>query len=119
MAVTVSYNFLPRKPKKTAQFTTFSVKNVPKGSKLEARCVTANGKKCKGTLGKTTTKSNVGGTLRISSFSHTYPAGVQLEVTVTNPAYVTQVKIVKVLKNNVPSITTRCQPSGSSTRRGC
>jgi hypothetical protein len=119
MAVTVSYSFLPRKPKKTAQFTTFSVKNLPKGSKVEARCVTENGKKCKGKLGKATTKSNVGGTLRISSFSHSYPAGVQLEVIVTNPAYITQVKIVKVLKNKVPSITTRCQATGSSTRRGC
>jgi hypothetical protein len=119
MAVTVSFNFFPRRPKSRTTFTTFQANNLPRGSKVVARCVNAKGKKCKGRLGKTFTKNGARGSLKLGVFKKRYPAGSQLEVIVTNAGFVTQIKIVKVRKNKIPLIQTRCQTPGASARRTC
>ena len=48
MAVTVSYGYAPKSPKKSTTFSAFMAKNVPKGSKLVARCVTKQGQEVQG-----------------------------------------------------------------------
>ena len=78
------------------------------------------GKKCKGKLGKVTTvKKTKKKTLAIKSFNKKFPAGVQLEVIVSKAGFKTQVKIVQVRKNKVPSIVTRCQTPPSTKRKAC
>ena len=120
MAVTVSYGYLPKFPKKNTTFFAFLAKNVPKGSKLVAQCRTAKGKKCKGKLGKSSTiKKTTKKSLRLKSLEKKYPAGMQLEVIVSKAGYKTQVKIVQVRKNKIPSIVTRCITPGSTKRTAC
>ena len=120
MAVTVSYGYVPKFPKKTTTFFAFTAKNVPKGSRLVARCVTAKGKKCKGKLGRTSTiKKTKKKTVALKGFKKKYPAGVQLEVIVSKAGFRTQVKIVQVRKNKIPSIVTRCITPGSTRRTAC
>jgi len=60
MAVTVGYSYFPDPPKLTTKFKFFTASNVPKGSKVIARCVTKKLKPCKGTLGKVTTIKKTG-----------------------------------------------------------
>ncbi len=120
MAVTVGFNFFPRKPKKTTRFTGFVVKNIPKGSKVVAKCVTKKGKRCKGKFKKALTKKGARGTLKIKVFNKKkYRAGNRLEVAVSNPDFRTQIKIVKINKNRGPSISTRCQTPPSKKRTRC
>ena len=76
MAVTVSYGYTPKFPKAKTTFFAFTAKNVPKGSKLVARCVTAKGKKCKGKLGKSSTiRKTTKKTISLKGFNRKYPAG--------------------------------------------
>jgi Ca2+-binding RTX toxin-like protein len=120
MAVTVSYGYAPKFPKKTTKFSAFTAKNVPKGSKLVARCVTKKGKKCKGKLGKSSTiKKTTKKTVALKTFNKKYPAGSTLEVIVSKAGYKTQIKIVQVLKNKTPNIVTRCLTPPSTKRRSC
>ncbi len=120
MAVTVGYAFFPKNPKKNTRFAEFVANNVPKGSKLVARCVTAKGKKCKGKLGKVfTIKKTKKKTLKIGNLNKKYPAGVQLELIVSKKGFKTQVKIIKVRKNAKPVISTRCMLPPSTRRRSC
>ncbi len=119
MAVTVSFNFFPRKPKKTTRFTAFKVKNIPRGSKVVARCVSKKGKKCKGKLGKSLTKRNARGSFGLKLFNRKFRVGSRLEIVVTNPTFVSQIKIVSINRNKGPSIATRCQQPGSKKRIRC
>jgi Ca2+-binding RTX toxin-like protein len=117
-AVLVSFRFDP--PHSWTRFTRFYVKNVPAGSNVAGHCVTKKGKKCKGSLGKAYTKTGAKGTLRLKSFENKkFPAGSRIEVTISNPAYVTQVKIVSIAKGKDPSIATRCVKPGSTRRGSC
>ena len=76
MAVTVSYGYVPKFPKKTTTFFAFTAKNVPKGSSGRGAVRTAKGKKCKGKLGKSTTiKKTTKKTIALKSLSRKYPAG--------------------------------------------
>ena len=119
-AVTVGYAFFPKHPKKKTRFSEFVANNVPKGSKLVARCVTAKRKKCKGKLGKTLTiKKTKKKAVKISTLNKKYPAGVQLEVIVSKSGYKTQVKIIQIRKNKKPRIVTRCMTPPSKKRKSC
>ena len=121
MAVTVSYGYTPKFPKAKTTFFAFTAKNVPKGSKLVARCVKGKkNKKCKGKLGKTfTIKKTKKKTNALKVFNKKYPAGSKLEVIVSKSGFKTQVKIVQVRKNKIPSISTRCMTPPSTRRTGC
>ena len=120
MAVTVSYGYSPKFPKAKTTFIGFTAKNVPKGSKLVARCVNAKGKKCKGKLGKATTiKKTTKKSITLKGFNKKFPAGSQLEVIVSKAGFKTQVKIVQVRKNKIPTIVTRCQTPPSTKRAAC
>ena len=120
MAVTVSYGYTPKSPKANTTFIGFAARNVPKGSRLVARCVNAKGKKCKGKLGKATTvKKTTKKSVALKAFNKKYPAGSQLEVIVSKAGYKTQVKIVQVRKNKIPNIVTRCQTPPSTRRAAC
>ena len=120
MAVTVSFNFFPRKPKKTTRFSAFTVKNIPRGSKVVARCVTKKGKKCKGKFGKSFTKRNARGSFGLKIFNNKkFRVGSRLEIVVTNPAFVSQIKIISINRNKGPGIATRCQKPGSKKRIRC
>ena len=120
MAVSVGYSYFPDPPKKTTKFKFFTAKNLPKNAKVVARCVTKKGKKCKGKLGKTFTKKKTKRKqLKIPIFNRKFPAGVQLEVTVTKSGFKTQVKIVQVRKNKIPNILTRCISPPSKKRTSC
>lgn len=120
MAVTVSYGYIPKFPKKNTTFFAFTAKNVPKGSKVVARCVNAKGKKCRGKLGNSATiKKTTKKTLALKVFNRKYPAGSALEVIVSKSGYRTQIKIVQVRKNKIPNIVTRCQTPGSAKRTSC
>jgi len=120
MAVTVSYGYSPKFPKKTTTFFAFIAKNVPKGSKLVARCATKKGKKCKGKLGKTfTIKKTAKKNLTLKTFNKKYKPGQQLEVIVSKAGFKTQIKIVQVRLNKIPNIVTRCMTPPSTRRAGC
>ena len=111
---------MPRFPKKTTQFTDFVANNVPKGSKLVARCVNKKGKKCKGKLGKPfTIKKTTKKSINLKAFRKKYPAGSFLEVIVSKAGFRDQIKITSVRKNKVPAVTTKCAAPGSKTRRSC
>jgi hypothetical protein len=78
------------------------------------------GKKCKGKLGKTFTEKRAHGAVRIRTFEKKkFPAGARIEVTVTNPRYVTQIKIVLIKKKTDPGVITRCIEPGSTRRTTC
>jgi hypothetical protein len=117
-AVRVAYKLLGR-PRRTTRFRRLHVKNVPRGSRVVVTCLTKKGRRCKGKLRKRFTKTNARGSLRVKRFERKrLPAGSRLQVVVTNPQFVTQIKLVRVRKSRRPSIRTRCQPPGE-TRRAC
>jgi hypothetical protein len=117
--VLVSYKLL-RDPTRTTAFFRLQVKNVPRGSKVVGRCLTKKNKKCKGKLRKGFSKNGARGTLRVKPFERkNYPAGSKLEFTITNPGFVTQHKIVTMVRNGDPAIATRCSQPGSSRRGAC
>lgn len=119
MAVTLTFAFFPRRPRATTRFTELVAKNVPAGSKLVARCRTRSGRRCGGAARRTFTKTNARGRVPIRRFQRRYRAGTKLEVVVTNPAFVTQIKILSVRRNRTPDVTTRCLPPGASKRTRC
>jgi len=120
MAVTVGCSYFPDPPKLTTKFKFFTASNVPKGSKVIARCVTKKLKPCKGTLGKVTTiKKTKKKEFMIGALNKKYPAGVQLEVIVSKAKFKTQVKIIQVCKNKKPKIVTKCISPPSTKRKGC
>ncbi len=120
MAVSVSYSYFPDPPKTTTRFKFFVASNVPKGSKLVARCVTAKGKKCGGSLGRSfTIKKTKKKELKIPALNKKYRAGSQLEVIVSKSGFKTQVKVIKVRKNLKPKILTQCISPPATRRRGC
>ena len=118
-AVQVRYKLL-RDPTRTTNFLRLQVKNVPPGSNVIGRCLTNKNKPCKGKLRRGFTKSGARGTIRVRRFEKkNYPAGSKLEFVITNPAFVTQYKIVRVVKNNDPVIVTRCSQPGTTRRGAC
>lgn len=118
-AVTVAYK-LAEDPGKTTRFVRLRINSVPRGSTVVVRCLTQKGKRCKRALRKRFTKRNANGSFRLKSFEKKrFPAGSRLEFIVTNPAYYTQIKIIKINRNRDPSISTRCQDSATSPRRAC
>ena len=125
MAVKMTYVFFPSDPKATTRFKPFKLRSIPKGAKLDARCVTAKRKKCKGRAGKVFKKSFGGkapkrGRFRLKAFERTFRAGSTLEITISKPGYVTQIKIVKVRRNKDPLPgNDRCIRPPSTKRRAC
>ncbi|HET8952925.1 MAG TPA: hypothetical protein VFN44_20545 [Solirubrobacteraceae bacterium] len=119
MGATVSYSFFPRHPRRSTRFSGFRVGNVPRGSTVVGRCLTAAGKACKGRLKPGFLKTGAGGSLRVRAFDRRYPAGTRLEVVISNPAYRSQIKTVLVRANKRPRLGTRCQAPGTTTRSSC
>jgi hypothetical protein len=95
--------------------------NIPAGSKLVARCVDRRGRRCGGKLRKAFTKRHARGTVRIKRavIHKRIKAGRRIEVVVTNPGFVTQIKVIKVQRGKAPTITTRCQRPGTRKRTRC
>ena len=119
MATQVGFVFFPRRPKETTRFTEIVVRNVPRGSTLVAKCLTASGRRCGGESRKAFTKRGARGTVRVGRFERRYRAGTKVEVTITNPAFITQIKTLSVRRNRAPGVSTRCRPPGSSKRIRC
>jgi hypothetical protein len=118
--VTVAYKLF-EDPKKTTRFFRLRVKHIPPGSTVVGTCLTKSGKRCKGKLAKRFTQNNARGQFRVKPFEmkRRYPAGSRLEFVISNPAFVTQIKIVTMNRNRDPSIGTRCQDPGATRRRAC
>ena len=92
----------------------------PEGLQARGALRQLQGKKCKGKLGKSSTiKKTTKRSISLKGFNKRYPAGSQLEVIVSKAGYKTQIKIVQVRKNKIPSILTRCQSPPSAKRGAC
>ncbi len=119
MGATVSYAFFPQRPRRSTRFSGFRVGNVPKGSTVTGRCLTAAGRPCTGRRKPGFLKTGARGSLRVNAFDRRYPAGTRLEVVISNPAYRSQIKTVFVRANRRPRIATRCQTPGTTKRGSC
>ncbi len=119
-AVLMSFKLLAD-PTRVTRFQRLLLKNVAKGSKVSVKCLTKKGKRCKGKLKKGfTKKKTTKGTIRMKVFEKKkYPAGSKIEATITNPAFKTQFKTIKMRKNADPSIATRCATPPSKKRKAC
>ena len=86
-----------------------------------ARCVDRRGRRCGGKLRKAFTKRHARGTVRIKRplIRRPIKAGNRIEVVVSNPGYVTQIKIIKIRRGKAPTISTRCRRPGASKRTRC
>ena len=98
----------------STRFTGFRLRKVPAGSTVVARCLT-----CKGKRGKAVTTKPAGTDIAIKAFDRTFPAGTRLEVVVSNPAYITQIKTLLVRRGKAPRVTTLCQAAGAAKRTRC
>jgi len=106
-------------PKASTKLGELKVKGIPEGSKLVVRCLTADDEACAGKLGKTYTRENASGTVRVKRFERKIPAGNRLEATVTNANYKTIHKTLKIRANKNPTLTTTCSEPGSDERGAC
>ena len=98
----------------STRLTGFRLRKVPAGSTVVARCLT-----CKGKRGKPVTAKPTRTDIAIKAFDRTFPAGTRLEVVVSNPAYITQIKTLLVRKGKAPRVTTLCQAAGTAKRTRC
>jgi hypothetical protein len=115
MSTTLVYTFfLRRHGNRTTRLADVLLKGVPVGSTVVARCLT-----CKGTRGKAHTIRPRRPETPIKAFDGTYLAGSRLEVVISNPAYVTQIKTLVVRGGKAPRVTTLCQGSGAMKRARC
>jgi hypothetical protein len=101
MTTSLSYRFIYRK--RTTRLSGFRLKSIPGGSTVVARCLT-----CRGKLGKALTTKPARTDIAIKAFDRSFAAGARLEVVITNPAYITQTKTLRVRKNRPPVVTTTC-----------
>jgi hypothetical protein len=108
-------------PRRTTTFTQISITGVPAGSKVVARCLTPKGRRCAGRrLKKAFVKARARGALRIRRFERRrLRPGMRIDIAISNPAYVTQIKIITVRKNRLPRIGTRCRRPGEPARTRC
>jgi len=109
------------RPRRSTMFVTVAVTGVPRGSKVVGRCLTRRAKRCATRrLRRTFTKGNARGTVRLKRFERRrLRAGTRLEVVVTHPDYLSQIKTVTVRRGRPPLISTRCQRPGEPQRRRC
>ena len=119
MAVTIAFAAFPS-PGATSRFTDLIVKNIPRGSRLVARCLTPRGRRCGGAARRTITVDSSRGNVVLRRFQRRrYRPGTRIEAVVAHPDFITQVKIFTVRRNRSPRITERCLTPGSSKRERC
>jgi hypothetical protein len=108
-------------PGERTKFLSLELRNVPAGSTVVARCLTREGRRCKGKrLGKVVRREGAEGTVRIRRFENRpIRAGHRLEFEISNPGYLTQYKVMRVRRGAAPTITTECSQPGSEERTGC
>jgi hypothetical protein len=110
-AIKLAFNFIRTRTSTT--FTNLVVKDVPKGSKVTARCRPE--RKCPA---KAFSKRNAGGTVKLKSFvGKRLAAGTQIDVRVTRRGTIGAVKLVTIRADDAPSIVTRCLPPGATKLR--
>jgi Ca2+-binding RTX toxin-like protein len=118
-----TYVFFPKHPKKTTRFAIFKLRDIPKGTHLEVRCLDKKRKPCKGhrkVFKKTFTKKQPkGGKYRLRAVEQKYRAGSSLEIMGTHAGYRTQIKIIKIIKNHDPDVDDRCLTPPSTKRKRC
>ena len=115
--VTLSFGF--KVSAKATTLTRLSVKNVPNGSKVVARCLPRKGrKKCRL---KTFTKRRASGTVKLKRFvGKRLKPGMRIEVRVTKPNAIGAVKILKIRSRKEPITATKClRPGTKKPRKRC
>ncbi len=112
MAVGLAFAIFPR-PRATSRFTELVLRRVPRGSKAVVRCIG----RCGGV--RRLTKRDTRSSVRLDRFERRYRPGTRIEAVISNPAFVTQVKVLTVRRNRSPRIVTRCVLPGASKRTRC
>src|SRR5262249_4848592 len=105
--VTLSF-FAKKATPKSTKLTTLKVRNVPLGATVTVTC---KGKGCpKGLKGKGFIKKNAFGAVDLKKFiKKPLRVGITITVVVSKPNAINAVKVMKIRKSKVPSITTLCQ----------
>lgn len=119
MAAQVSFGFRPRNPRRFTRLDHVILENVPRGSKVVARCRTKAGRACKKKLRKSFTKRHASGRLRIKAFERRYPVRSRLVIRISNPDYLTQVKTLVIRRHRGPRIINRCELPDSTRLTSC
>jgi hypothetical protein len=119
MAVQVSYRFRPINPRRFTRLGHVILENVPPGSKVVARCRTKAGGKCRKKLRKSFTKRHADGRVRIRAFERRYPVRSRLEIRISHPDYLTQVKTLVIRRHSGPRIVNRCELPDSKRLTTC
>lgn len=114
MTTQVQFLFTLKRGKTTLR--ELRLRSVPAGSTVVARCLTRAGTACKGRL----TRSNAPSSIRLKPFERRrYKAGTRLVITVTNPAYLTQVKTLTMRKRRGPAARTQCEAPATGGLTAC
>jgi hypothetical protein len=114
MSTRLVFTFFLGHGKRTTRLAEVRLEGIPSGSTVVARCVT-----CKGRRGKPLTAKPAHAGIAMKSFDRTYRAGTRLEVVITNPAYITQIKTLLVRRGRSPRVATFCQAAGAAKRTRC
>lgn len=107
--VLVSVSFRYAASDKATRLTSFTVKNIPSGARLQVSCAPKQkGAKCPV---KKVTKKHARGTVKLKRFiGPKFRRGTVITVQVTKPGMVGAVKLVTIRKRNGPSTSTSCLP---------
>jgi hypothetical protein len=112
MTTTLSYRWVYRKG--WTRLSRVHLKGIPGGSTVVARCLT-----CAGKRGRAVTTKPARAEIALKAFDRRFPAGTRLEVVITNPAYMTQIKTLRVRRNRPPRPATSCRPAGAVKPTRC
>ena len=99
--------------KKQTKLTSLVVKNVPAGATVTASCPKSCAK-------KSFKKTNAKGTVSLAPLlKKPLKAGTLITVIVSKPGSTSAVKILKIQPRKSPTVTTRCQPEGTTKPTAC
>jgi hypothetical protein len=109
-------SFLFNVKRRRTRLTELRLRNVPAGSKVAVRCRTRSGGRCAGTF----TRANATGTLRLRTFERRrFRTGTRIVASVTNPAFLSQVKTLTMRKRRGPATRTQCEAPATGGLTSC
>lgn len=112
IVVTLAYRYSGANARST-RITGLTVKGVPAGSTVTARCK-------KGCHRKSLVKRNVGGNVRLTGLvTKKLKVGTVITVTVSKPGMISAIKTLTIRKRKPPEVTTRCLAPGQTKPAKC
>lgn len=111
--------FVAKARKRFTKLSKLQLEKVPKGSSVVVTCK-VGGEKCAGKAGRKFKRKKASGTVPLRAYlNQRFTPRTKISITVTNPGFIGELKILAIRKGKSPRLTTKCLQPGKRKPAAC